>query len=68
MRDTILKTPVSEKKKGEVVFQMLEQIPFQPMEKTMVVQFVSLQSMEDHSGANIFLQHMEDPMAFWQDL
>ncbi|PKU46091.1 c-c chemokine receptor type 6 [Limosa lapponica baueri] len=38
-----------------------EEFLLQPVVKTMVMQFVPLQPMEDHSGADIHLQHMEDP-------
>ncbi|GAB0196414.1 AN1-type zinc finger protein 5-like [Grus japonensis] len=51
-----------EEKEGEEVFQVLEQIPLQPMEKTMVRQAVHLQPMEVHGGADIHLQPVEDPM------
>ncbi|GAB0179144.1 AN1-type zinc finger protein 5-like [Grus japonensis] len=38
------------------------EIPLQPMVKTMVRQAVPLQPMEVHSGADIHLQPVEDPM------
>ena len=38
------------------------EIPLQPVVKTMVRQAVPLQPMEVHSGADIHLQPMEDPM------
>ena len=37
------------------------EVPLQPMEKTMVSQAVSLQSMEAHGGADTHLQPREDP-------
>jgi len=39
-----------------------EEIPLQPVEKTMVRQAVLLQPMEAHRGADNHLQPMEDPM------
>jgi len=39
-----------------------DQIPLQPLEKTMVRQAVPLQPMEDHGGEDIHLQPVEDPM------
>ncbi|GAB0203313.1 AN1-type zinc finger protein 5-like [Grus japonensis] len=50
------------KKEGEEVLQAPEQIPLQPVVKTMVRQAVPLQPMEDDGGADIHLQPMEDPM------
>ena len=49
---------------GEEVLQAPEQreIPLQPVVKTMVRQAVPLQPMEVHSGADIHLQPVEDPM------
>jgi len=38
------------------------EVPLQLVGKTMVRQAVPLQSMEVHSGADIHLQPMEDPM------
>ncbi|KAK4830727.1 hypothetical protein QYF61_013177 [Mycteria americana] len=38
------------------------EISLQPMVKTMVRQAFPLQPMEVHGGADIHLQHMEDPM------
>ena len=38
------------------------EIPLQPVVKTMVRQAVPLQPMEVHSGADIHLQPVEDPM------
>ncbi|GAB0176617.1 anoctamin-4 [Grus japonensis] len=38
------------------------EIPLQPLEKTIVRQAVPLQPMEVHSGADIHLQPVEDPM------
>jgi len=37
-------------------------IALQPVMKTMVRQAVPLQPMEVHRGANVHLQHMEDPV------
>ena len=37
------------------------EIPLQPVEKTMVRKAVPLQPMEVHGGADLHLQHMEDP-------
>jgi len=52
---------MSEKNEGEEVLQVPEQIPLQPMMKTMLRQAVPLQPMEVHSGSDIYLQPMEDP-------
>jgi len=38
------------------------EIPLQPMEKTMVRQAVALKPMEVHSGSDLHLQTVEDPM------
>jgi len=38
------------------------EVPLQPMEQTMVRQAVTLQSMEVHGGADLYLQPMKDPM------
>ncbi|CAM9264732.1 unnamed protein product, partial [Bubo scandiacus] len=48
-------------KEGEEVLQALEQIPLQPVVKTMMRQAVPLQPMEVNSGADILLQPVEDP-------
>ena len=53
--------PRSVKKEGEEVLQVPEQIPLQPVVKTLVRQAVPLQPMEVHSGADIHLQPVEDP-------
>ena len=37
------------------------EIPLLPMVKTLVIQVVPLQHMEDHGGADIHLQTLEDP-------
>jgi len=64
VRETILQTPRSVKKnRGEGAPSTRAEIPLQLMEeKTMVRQAVPLHSMEVHGGANIYLQHGEDPM------
>ena len=51
----------SVKKEGEEVLQALEQIPLQPMMKTMVTQVVTLQSVEDHDGADIHIDPCGGP-------
>ena len=61
MRETTLQTPRSVKKEGEEVLQALEQIPLQPVGKTMVRQAVPLQPREVHGGADIHLQPRADP-------
>jgi len=45
--------PRAVKKERKEVCKAPEQISLQPMVKTMVMQIVSLQPMEDHSGADI---------------
>lgn len=37
------------------------EMPLQPMEKTVVKQFVPLQTIENHIRADIHLQMVEDP-------
>lgn len=37
------------------------EITLKPMAKTLVVQFVPLQPVKNHSGADMYLQPMEDP-------
>ena len=61
MRERTLQTPRSAKKEGEEVFPLPEQIPLQPVVKTMVKQVVPLQPVEVHGGAHIHLQLAEDP-------
>ena len=61
MRERTLQTPRSAKKEGEEVFPLPEQIPLQPVVKTMVKQVVPLQPVEVHGGAHIHLQPAEDP-------
>ena len=61
MRERTLQTPRSAKKEGEEVFPLPEQIPLQPVVKTMVKQVVPLQPVEVHGGAHIHLQPVEDP-------
>ena len=61
MRERTLQTPRSVKKEGEEVLQSPEQIPLQPVVKTMVKQVVPLQPVEVHGGAHIQLQPAEDP-------
>ncbi|KAK4832850.1 hypothetical protein QYF61_025870 [Mycteria americana] len=51
----------SVRKEGEEMLQVPEQIPLQPLVKTMVRQAVPLQPMDVHSGADIHLQPVEDP-------
>ena len=46
MRERTLQTPRSAKKEGEEVFPLPEQIPLQPVVKTMVKQVVPLQPVE----------------------
>ena len=41
--------------------RLLAKIPLQPVVTTMVEQVVPLQPMEDHGGAEIHLQPVEDP-------
>ncbi|PKU35222.1 protein pxr1-like [Limosa lapponica baueri] len=48
------------KEGGEEVLHAPEQIPLQPVVKTMVRQAVPLQPMEVHRGADIHLQPVED--------
>ena len=61
MRERTLQTPRSAKKEGEEVFPLPEQIPLQPVVKTMVKQVVPLQPVEVHGGEHIHLQPAEDP-------
>ncbi|KAK4832278.1 hypothetical protein QYF61_021677 [Mycteria americana] len=55
-------TKVSEEVGGEGAPSAGAEIPLQPVVKTMVRQAVPLQPMEVHSGADIHLQPVEDPM------
>ena len=59
-RGTTLQTPRSVKKEGEEMLQVPEQIPLQPVGKTMVRQAVHLQPREVHSEADLHLQPGED--------
>ena len=54
-------TKVSEEGGGGGAPGARAEIPLQPMVKTMVRQAVPLQPMEVNGGADIHLQHMEDP-------
>jgi len=53
VRETALQTPRSVKKEGEEVLQVAEQIPLQPLVKTIVKQTAPLQTTVDHVGADI---------------
>ncbi|GAB0181364.1 hypothetical protein GRJ2_000601700 [Grus japonensis] len=53
-------TPRSVKKEREEVLQVPDQIPLQPVDKTMVRQDVPLQHVEDDGRADIHLQPMEN--------
>jgi len=57
VRETILQTPRSVKKKGGGGARNVraESLPLQPMMKTMVRQVVPLQPMEVYGGAEIHL-------------
>jgi len=59
VREPTLQTPRPVKKEGEEVLQALEQIPLQPVMKTMVRQAVPLQPMRVHGAADIHLQPVE---------
>ena len=48
-------------KEGEEMLWTPEQIPLQPVGKTLVRQAVPLQPMEVHGGADLHLQPREDP-------
>ena len=61
MRGTTPQTPRSVEGGGGGAPGTGAEIPLQPVVKTMVRQAVPLQPMEVHSGADIHLQHMEDP-------
>ena len=63
MREATLQTPRSGKKEGGGGAPGTgAEIPLQPVVKTMVRQAVPLQPMDVHSGADIHLQPVEDPM------
>jgi len=61
VKATTLQTPRSVKKEGGggAPDPGAESLPLQLLMKTMVRQVVPLQSMEDHSGADIHLQPVE---------
>ncbi|KAK4824540.1 hypothetical protein QYF61_016144 [Mycteria americana] len=54
-------TNISEGGRGGCAPGTRAEIPLQPVEKIMVTEVVLLQPVEDHSGADIHLQPMEDP-------
>jgi len=58
-RNSPADTKVSEEGGGEGAPGAGEEIPLQPVEKTMVKQVVPLQPMEDHSAAGIHVQPVE---------
>ena len=61
-RNNSADTKVSEEGGGGGAPGTGAEIPLQPVGKTMVRQAVPLQPMEVHSGADIHLQPVEDPM------
>jgi len=61
-RNNSVDTKVSEEGRGGGASGAKAEIPLQPVEQTMVSQAVPLQPMEVHSGADICLQLMKDPM------
>jgi len=60
-RNNSADTKVSEEVGGGGAPGAGAEIPLQPMEQPMVMQAVPLQPMEVHGGADLHLQHMEDP-------
>jgi len=60
-RNSSADTKVSKERGGRGAPGDGAEIPFQPMEKTMVRQAVPLKPMEVHGGTDIILQAREDP-------